>query len=172
MPPPSSTSPEPAPLLSSSNPGVPSHLEGGEIPAWSTDATDESGPVLDEPSSTPSTEKGGGLKVSKIAIRAAIGGGFRQLAKVLGAYLATELEREAGVWTPDDEDVKDISTPAASLLFRRIPDVAKTGDVVDLFSLGSAITAYVAKNMRQRKVVRTAVELQALQGIDVSADAT
>lgn len=130
---------------------------------WSTDAPlDPSGPVPGEPSDTPSSGKG--VKLSKAGLRAGLGVGFRQVCKVVAAFIADQDQREAGVWTPDEDDVHDVSAPAANIVYRRLPDDAKGGDVIDLFALGLAVVGYVVKNLQHASEIRTLRQLQAAQG--------
>jgi hypothetical protein len=147
----------------------PSQSPGPDAPPWSTDAPDvpSSGPA--EPSDTPST--GSSVKLSKAGLRAALGSGFRQACRVLAGFVAVEEERELGVWAPDDEDVADVSRPATNIVYRRLPDDAKGGDVIDLFALGLAVAAYLGKNLQRRAVVRAHLRMQAEQGINLSGEA-
>jgi hypothetical protein len=142
--------------------GTPGPLQGEAT--WSSDASaDLSSPAPAESSDTPSTGKA--PKLSKAGLRVGLGIGFRQLCKVAAAFIADQEQREAGVWTPDQEDVADVAEPAANLVYRRLPDDAKSGDLIDLFALGTALVAYVAKNLQHRAELRTLRQLQAAQGI-------
>lgn len=158
----SSPSPEDSPPSQSQSPG-PDALRS------STDAPADPSSGLAEPSDTPST--GSGVKLSKAGLRAALGTGFRQACRVLAGFVAIEQERELGVWVPDDEDVADVSRPATNIVYRRLPDDAKGGDVIDLFALGLAVAAYLGKNLQRRAVVRAHLRMQAEQGIDLSGEA-
>jgi hypothetical protein len=132
--------------------------------SWSTDAPESvSGPAPDESSGTPFS--GSGVKLSKAGLRAGLGVGFRQVCKVVAAFIADQEQREAGLWTPDGEDVHDVSAPAANIVYRRLPDDAKGGDVIDLFALGLALVGYVGKNLALRAQLRTERQLQEAQGI-------
>ena len=145
----------------------PSQSAGPDAPpSW----TDEPGAPLSgpaEPSDTPST--GSSVKLSKAGLRTALGTGFRQFCRVLAGFVAIEEERELGVWVPDEEDVADVSRPATNIVYRRLPDDAKGGDVIDLFALGLAVAAYLGKNLQRRAVVRTQLRLQAEQGGEAPA---
>lgn len=160
-----SSSPSPE---ESSSPN-PSPTGGPDAPPWSTDAPADQPSGLDEPSGTPSNGKG--LKLSKQTLRSAVGFGFRQFTKMLASVVAIEQERELGVWAPDDEDIEDVARPATNLVYRRLPDDAKSGDVIDVLMLGTALVAYFAKNLQRRAQVRTVLRLQAEQGIDMSGEA-
>ena len=140
----------------------PSQTSGPDAPPWSTDAPDDPSSGLAEPSDTLST--GSSVKLSKLGLRTALGTGFKQVCRVLAAFVAIEEERQLGVWEPDAEDVADVSRPAANIVYRRLPDDAKSGDVIDLFALGLAVVAYFGKNLQQRAAVRTHLRLQAEQG--------
>lgn len=160
----SSPSPDPSSPPSPS----PSH-DPEQASSWTAGPADPlSGPV--ESGDTPST--GSGPKLSKAGLKAALGMGFRQASKVLAAFVAIEEERALGVWTPDPEDVEDVARPATNIVYRRLPDDAKSGDVIDLFALGTALVAYFAKNLQRRAQVRTHLALQAQQGIDVTGGDT
>lgn len=170
MSPQSSTSPEQPPPSSTTDP-TPSQDPSDAVPSWSTDVPDDPsslGPTA--PSDTPSIPKG--VKLSKAGLRTGIGTGFRQVCKLIASVIADQEERELGLWTPDADDVEDISGPAANIVYRRLPDDAKGGDLIDLFALGLAVVGYVGKNFQHRAAIRTNRRLQAAQGIDVSADAT
>jgi hypothetical protein len=137
---------------------------------WSTDEPD-SLPSLDAPESsdTPST-KGSGVKVSKAGLRTGIGAGFRSVCKLVASFVADQEERELGLWTPDEDDVADISAPAANIVYRRLPEEARGGDVVDIMALGLALAGFVGKNLQHRAQIRAVRRLQAAQGIEVKAD--
>lgn len=160
-----SKTPEPTPpslTPESSHPGSPDQPPAEA--SWSTDAPDAgSGPAPGESSDTPSS--GSGVKLSKSGLRAALGMGFRKACLVVASVISDQEQREAGLWVPDDEDVKDVSTPAANIVYRRLPDEAKGGDVIDLFALGLALVGYVGKNLAYRAELRTLRQLQEAQGI-------
>jgi hypothetical protein len=141
----------------------PSPTPGPETPPSWTDAPADPSSGPGEPGDTPST--GSAVKLSKNGLRAALGSGFRQACRVLAGFVAIEEERALGVWVPDDEDVADVSRPATNIVYRRLPDDAKSGDVIDLFALGLAVAAYLGKNLQRRAIVRTHLRLQAEQGI-------
>lgn len=172
MSPQSSTSPEQAPLLSTQHlDGSPSQLPAVPDPSWSTDEpVSPLDPGPSESGGTPSTK--GGVKLSKAGLRAVVGTGFRSACRLLASFAADEEERELGLWKPTPDEVADIAEPAANIVYRRLPDDAKSGDVVDLIGIGMAIVGYVGKNLQQRAVIRTNRRLQAAQGIDVTVDAT
>ncbi|WP_158761731.1 hypothetical protein [Streptomyces sp. NRRL S-146] len=152
----------PSPTPEYSHDGSPDQTPA-EAP-WSTDTPGSaSGPAPGESSDTPSS--GSGVKLSKAGLRAALGVGFRQVCRTVASFVADQDQREAGLWTPDDDDVKDVSTPAANIVYRRLPDEAKGGDVIDLFALGLALVGYVGKNLALRAELRTLRQLQEAQGI-------
>jgi len=144
----------------------PSPTDGPDGPSSSTErpADPLSGPA--SPSDTPSTGKG--LKLSKAGLRAGIGTLFRQTTRLFAAVVAIEAEREYGVWEPDPDDIDDVAHPTTNLIYRRLPDDAKGGDLIDLLALALAIGAYMQKNLQRRAVVRTHLRMQAEQGIDVT----
>lgn len=171
VPPPPSRPPLPtrvslfAPIPSSppetSGPAEASPLPQEPGPDWSTSEPSAPDSAPAEPSATPST---GDLRVSKAGIRAAIGQGFRTGCRMFASFAASQEEREHGVWVPDDEDVQDVSKPAANIVYRRLPDEAKGGDLIDIVSLGLAVVGYVAKNLQRRAEVRTLYALQSAAG--------
>lgn len=179
----SPSSPTPAPSTTSrlfapiASPPIPETDHSGpspspseDSPGWSTEGpADPYSSDPGEPSGIPSTGKAD-LKVSKAGLRSAVGTGFRSLCRAAAAFVATEQEREYGVWTPDDEDVADVARPATNIIYRRLPDEAKGGDIIDLFALGLALVGYLGKNLQLRAQVRALTQLQAVQG-DPSGEA-
>lgn len=163
--------PQPKSLPSLSSTSDPGQAPADSLPAdpnWSTSDSEPSDPGPGATSDTPST--GSGVKLSKSGLRTGIGTGFRQVCKLVAAYLADEEERELGVWTPDPDDVEDISRPAANIVYRRLPDEARGGDLIDIVALGLALAGYVGKNLRHKQQIRTVRQLQAAQGISVSSE--
>lgn len=154
---PAAALPPPSPSPSSSTDAPKSLLppaDTGEAPTWSRDSADSeatsSGPS--ESSDTPST--GSGISVSKAGLRVAIGRGLRTATGVVNRLASSPLEADFNVWRADDEDVRDISDPAARVIWRRVPAEARTGDMVDLVVLGLAVIGYVAKSLDRRATVR------------------
>lgn len=120
-------------------------------PPFQTDPPSESGGIL-------SIGKSG--KVSRAGLRTAIGGGFRRVCKLIAILAADEEERMIGLWRADDEDVEDISAPAASLIYRRLPDAARGSDAMDFLQLGLGLIGYVGKNVKLRSEFRARRRLQ------------
>lgn len=170
MSPQSSTSPEPLHPSSTSGPS-PSMAEAGADLSSSTVALDDL-PSVEPPESsdTPSIAKG--VKLSKAGLRTGLGTGFRQICKLVAAFIADQEERELGLWQPDPDDVDDIAAPAANIVYRRLPDEARGGDVIDIMALGLAVAGYVGKNLQHRAQIRAVRRLQAAQGITVEAGDT
>jgi hypothetical protein len=158
--PPSNSETDPSPS--------PSPAEGDEWGHWSSDGTPEFGPAPDAPSDTPST--GRGLQVSKAGLRAAVGSGFRSVCRVVAAFVADEEARQLGIWTPDDDDVQDVARPLTNIVYRRLPDEARGGDVIDLMALGLAVAGYVGKSLSRHRQLQTMRALQAAQGVDVQEE--
>lgn len=159
----SSTSPEET-LLPSQPPG---DVDAGR--SWSTDEpTVRSLSAESEPGATPSTGKG--FTLSKAGLRTVVGTTFRQTTRLLAAVVADQQERELGVWAPDAEDIDDVSKPAASIIYRRLPDDAKGGDIIDLIALGLALVGYLAKSLSYRANVRAIRQQQEAAGINVEAE--
>lgn len=135
-----------------------------DSPPWSTsDPSDLLSSVPDESSAIPST--GSPFTISKTGLRTAVGGVFRSLAGILNVVATSTEERHYGIWAPDAEDVAGVSRPATNLVYRRLPDDAKSGDVIDLFALGIALIGYVGKSLAVRAEVRTARQLQETAGV-------
>jgi hypothetical protein len=171
MAPQSSTSPEPPPpsqTPGSSSAGSPS-LPPEDLLSSTSTPDGPSGPGPVESGDTPSTGKG--VKLSKSGLRTGLGVGFRQVCKLVAGLAADQYERDEGLWLPDEDDVQDVSTPAANIVYRRLPDEAKGGDVIDLFALGLALVGYVGKNLMHRAEIRTARRLQAAQGVTAEEEA-
>jgi hypothetical protein len=167
--------PSPTPSQTSSSPspeGTPSPSPhpldaDGAGPSWSTDAP--SAPDLSAVERSDTLSTGSGAKLSKAGLKTVVGTGFRQACRLLAAFAADEVERAAGVWSPDPEDIEDIARPATSLIYRRLPDEAKGGDAIDLIGLGMALVAYVGKNLQWRAQVRAVRQQQEAAGINVEA---
>jgi hypothetical protein len=156
----SSTSPEESPLLSQPL------ADADAAPSWSTDEpTVHSLSAESGPGDTPSTGKG--FTLSKAGLRSVVGTTFRQTTRLLAAILADQQERQLGVWAPDAEDIDDVSKPAANLIYRRLPDEAKGGDVIDLALLGLALLGYVTKSLGMRNELRAIRQQQEAAGITV-----
>lgn len=165
------TSPSPSQTSSSPSPeATPSPtldpLDADEAaPSWSTDAPSAPDPSGAEPGDIRST--GRELRLSKAGLKAAVGTGFRQVCRAVAAFVADEEERALGVFTPDAEDVEDVARPAANIVYRRLPDQAKGGDVIDIMALGLALVGYLGKSLGRRAQLRTVRQLQEAQGITV-----
>lgn len=156
--------PESAPSPSSSPETTPSPSPDVETgaPIWSTAAPADPQPPEDASSGTLSIGKSG--RVSKAGLRVAVGGGFRRLCRLVAVFAADDVERSVGLWIPDDDDVTDIAEPAANLIYRRVPEEARGGDVLDLFQLGLALAGYVGKQLQARAVIRTHRAMAAAAG--------
>lgn len=158
-----------SPRSSSETDASPNQPPAADEATWSTAApADPYSSAPDAPSDTPST--GSDLRVSKAGLRTAIGSGFRSVCRVVAAFVADEEERQLGVWAPDDEDVQDVARPATNIVYRRLPDEARGGDVIDLMALALALAGYVGKSLSRRAQVRMIRNLQAQQGIDVPGE--
>ncbi len=64
------------------------------------------------------------------------------------------LERQAGLYLADGDDVKAISDPLAGLGSRRMPEGAENPDVADMVRLALGTAVYVAKQVRTRTAIR------------------
>lgn len=139
--------PPPSPSSSTSDPSPKSAFDDVAGPSWSADfaGSEATSPSRDESSDTPST---GSLTVSRAGLRAAIGQGLRTVTRVVSRIAArSPEEQQFGVWKADHEDVEAISTPAARVIWRRLPEEARSSDTVDLVVLALAVIGYVAKNV-------------------------
>jgi hypothetical protein len=124
-------------------------------------STSEPGaPYADAPAQPSDTRSTGDLKLSKAGLRSAIAAGFKSGCRLLAVFVASQQERDYDVWVPDAEDVEGVSRPAANIVYRRLPDEAKGGDLIDVVSLGLALVGYGAKNMQRRAQLRTVLQLQ------------
>ncbi|HSX68137.1 hypothetical protein [Nocardioides sp.] len=88
----------------------------------------------------------------------------RQAVRTAGTVAHTTLtqpetlERAEGLYLPDDEDVKAIATPLASIAARRVPDAATNPDVNDGVALVLGVVNYVVKQLAKRaQLVRSSV---------------
>jgi hypothetical protein len=59
-------------------------------------------------------------------------------------------EHAAGLYLPDQADVKAVAEPLAGLASRRMPEGAENPDVRDLVGLFLGLVGYVTKQMRKR----------------------
>lgn len=59
-------------------------------------------------------------------------------------------ERDAGLYLPDDDDVKAISEPLAGLASRRLPEGATNPDVTDLIGLVVGLAGYAIKQQMMK----------------------
>jgi hypothetical protein len=157
--------PSTSPNLQETPPPPPPLPPVDEAAPWSTDAPSDPGPSAVDASNTPST--GSGFKLSKAGLKTGVGVGFRQVCKLLGAFIGNELERAHDVWTPDPDDVDDVARPATAIVYRRLPDDAKSNDVIDLIALGLALAGYFGKALSRRADLRAAVAGMEQQGVNV-----
>jgi hypothetical protein len=67
---------------------------------------------------------------------------------------ADTLEREAGLWLPDQDDVDTIADPLASLAARRAPEGSDNPDYTDLVRVVVGVAGYVVKQLRRRAELR------------------
>lgn len=136
----------------------PPAMMDGPGPSWS--GPNGLGSGLDRPGSpsgipsTPSKPP----KITRKALRE-YAGKVIDKAGELACHLLTardSIEREMGLWRPDEEDRRDIADPLAGLASRRVPDgPAGNPDVVDGFALALALFAYVGKQLARRAELRT-----------------
>lgn len=78
------------------------------------------------------------------------------IGQVLHQVLTAEdsLEREAGLYVPDEDDVQAISDPIAGLASRRLPEGAGDPDAADLIALAIGVGGYVVKQLTLRAQLR------------------
>jgi hypothetical protein len=90
-------------------------------------------------------------------LRTAFRGAVQTVTNLAGNMAANATEQEFGLWRADPDDLNDIATPAARLVWRRLPEDAKGSDAVDIFALGLALVAYMGKNLQLRSGIRRAI---------------
>lgn len=66
------------------------------------------------------------------------------------------IERDAGLYLPDDDDVEAIADPLAGLASRRMPEGAENPDVTDLIRLGFGLLGYALKQRGLRAQIAAA----------------
>lgn len=160
--PPPATSPSPSSPTTPSPNSPPDDAAG---PTSSTSGTPGRPPGADESSATLSTGSGSSVRISKAGLRTAIGAAFRQGCRLIAVFAATtDLQRETGLWWPDDDDVQDVAAPAANLIYRRVPEEARGGDTLDLIQLGLALAGYVGKQLQRRAYLQQVEALTATAG--------
>jgi hypothetical protein len=76
-------------------------------------------------------------------------------------YLTVDgtIERQEGLYLPDEDDVDAIATPLSGLAARRVPADAANPDIADLIGLLIGVGGYVVKQLRRRRELR-AVRVQ------------
>lgn len=147
----------PPPLDTSQDPSSPSpseHLSPGE-------PGDESG------SPRPSTGSAGAASRARIrGLRESIKGAIATAGGIAHQLLTRENtpERDAGLYLPDDDDVKAISEPLTGLASRRLPEGATNPDVTDLIGLVVGLAGYAIK----QQVMKT--QLAKLRFLEGQAD--
>jgi hypothetical protein len=138
-------------------------MESPSLPQWSSSGPSDTAAADGSPSGTLSTaDKPAKPKLTKAALR-----GYAQKAvKAVGGFVAGRLapygsmEHQAGLWAPDDDDVRDIADPVAGLVVRRLPAKAAGAlnpDVEDAFALVAALVQYVGKQLQKRELIRAAL---------------
>jgi hypothetical protein len=128
----------PPPLPSSPPEDLPSWLSLDEPPSTSPDDAFGSPP--------PSTGKKSGrpkLRELREMAKAAVQTAGNMAHQILTA--PGTAERAFGLYLPDDDDVKAISDPVASLASRRMPEGAENPDVADLVRLAFGLLVYGVK---------------------------
>ncbi|NUP79733.1 MAG: hypothetical protein HOV96_19530 [Nonomuraea sp.] len=146
-------------------------------PPWSNSDPSSPAAAPDSPFGTPSTADPSAKKadpprrITRASVRKYAG---IAVAMVLG-YVADTLtkpdsiERHAGMWQPDDEDLTDMADPVAGLVARRIPQSAGkviNPDVEDGLVLALALTKYLGKQWQRRQAIKAAL---AAQPVDLTA---
>lgn len=87
-------------------------------------------------------------KVTKTAV-ATVTGVVHQLLTAEGT-----LEREAGLWLADSDDISAIGDPLASIAARRLPEGAQDPETGDIVRLVLGVAGYLGKNLMQRRGIR------------------
>lgn len=134
-------------------------------PSSSSSPNADAGAVSASPFGTPSTADPSAKPAPKKLTRAALRGYATKAVAFAGGLVAAALtkpdtiERAAGLWVPDEDDVRDISDPVAGLVSRRMPSKvagAMNPDVEDAFVLALALAAYIGKQIQRAAELRAA----------------
>lgn len=64
------------------------------------------------------------------------------------------VERHAGLFLPDEDDVEAIAEPLAGLASRRVPEGVENPDVGDVIALVMGVVGYVVKQLGKRAALR------------------
>lgn len=108
-------------------------------------------------------------------LRESIKGAIHTIGGVAHQLLTREgtPERDAGLYLPDDDDVKNIGEPLAGLASRRLPEGATNPDATDLIGLVVGVAGYLVKQAAKRaELARQRAYLQAtIEELDEPSDA-
>lgn len=159
-----SPSPEPAPQPSpSSNPSdSPSLSEPSEDPSWSTSERELPRAAPAASGDTPSA--GEPVRITRAAIAKGLSGVLDTVTRQLARIAADPVERQYGLWVPEDGEIRGIAEPASRIAFRRLPEGATgNSDVLDIVDLALALGGYVWRNVSMRQQLRAARQLGAEQ---------
>jgi hypothetical protein len=138
------------------------------VPTWSAGyADDEATSERPASSDTPSTGKPG--LATRSGLRAVLGQAVRTVTNAVAVIAADATEQQFGLWRADKDDVDGISGPASRIVYRRLPDEARDSDALDLFGIGLAIAAYVAKQLKLKADLRAARAAGQLVDVDQHA---
>jgi hypothetical protein len=150
-----------SPPSSSSTTGPTSPSRPGDAVTgdWSSAAAGSESTATYGSGATPSTGDpgpAGPSPTSKAGIRAVVRQAVKTVTGLAAGFLVLdEEEKEEGLWRADEDDLTDISNPASRLIYRRLPDDAKSGsDPIDLLQLAVAVAGYVGKNLQRRGFLR------------------
>lgn len=125
-------------------------------PDLSHDPSDSAGE-----SDAPSAERdrgrrgsGAGRGIDRRGLQNGLTAAVRVTGGAFHRFLTTsEVERDADLWIPDDEDERNISEPAARMLARR--DITGGNpDVIDVVMLCIGVAVYVGKQLQMRRALR------------------
>lgn len=166
-----SPSPSPSPLQDQPTPALspffqqpPADLSPSPspLPDPAPDSSNSPGPSLDDRGSDSSsaTRSTPGKPEQKPLGRAQLRKIAGTAVSMVGALIATtltaaeSLEREQGLWVPDEQDVQAIGEPLAGIAARRVPAGVAGPDTPDVVALVVGLVGYVGKQFAKRAELR------------------
>lgn len=107
---------------------------------------------LGDDSASPRPSTGSSSRARLRGLRESIKGAVLTAGGLAHQLLTRENtpERDAGLYLPDDDDVKAVSEPLAGLASRRLPEGASNPDVTDLIGLVVGLAGYAIKQQLKR----------------------
>lgn len=106
---------------------------------------------------SPDAPSATGAPLDRKSLKKAIATGFRVLGHRLNQLLSRdELEAQAGLWVPDEEDTEGVSDPLSRIAARRGGPAVLNPDVGDAIAAAISLAAYVSKQLALRVAIRKA----------------